>query len=204
MSTPISSSGRKRKLAQYSYAFKYIYHHKIKFKLSLLSISLCALFAQLIYLQECDAITTITQNTSSSTHLLQERAKSSKHLPPRNHSHAIKRKILLTRVHDTSELVFKSNRTQVLNATEQMLLSAEEALEAYEKTADQPIKDCSSLFPKCLCSFQESVQRNFLYCNDPSVTRMPDFRSILDMFERYIKTVHSKLNLIFSKVDFSG
>ena len=91
---------------------------------------------------------------------------------------------------------------------ENFFLSAEEALESYEKNnldqSNLAVKDCSSLFPRCLCSFKESTRRNYLYCNDPSVKKMPDFKAIYELFERYVRAVHSNLNLIFSKVDFTS
>ena len=59
--------------------------------------------------------------------------------------------------------------------------------------------DCTSLFPSCICSFQEDIQRYFLYCNDPSLKRIPDFKSIYHKFEQFKKN----RTLIFSKIDFS-
>ena len=89
---------------------------------------------------------------------------------------------------------------------EQFSLSAEEALESYEKNlSNNPsVKDCSSLFPRCLCSFKESTRRNYLYCNEPTMNKMPDFKAIYELFEMHVRAVHSNLNLIFSKVDFTS
>ena len=62
--------------------------------------------------------------------------------------------------------------------------------------------DCNGLFEKCLCSFNEQTRRHFLYCNDHTIRKMPDFKDI------YAKLVaakhHTQLSLVFSKLDFSG
>ena len=114
--------------------------------------------------------------------------------------------------------IYKATITSTTSITslvdEQLLfISAEEALESYEKNnlhnnnsynTNLAVKDCSSLFPRCLCSFKESTRRNFLYCNDPAVKRIPDFKVIYKLFESYVQAVHSNLNLIFSKVDFTS
>ncbi|CAF0883959.1 unnamed protein product [Brachionus calyciflorus] len=54
--------------------------------------------------------------------------------------------------------------------------------------------DCNSLFSECLCSFNQDIERFFLYCNDPSVKKVPNFSQIFN----------SDTNLIFSKFDFRG
>lgn len=69
---------------------------------------------------------------------------------------------------------------------------------------NKPITDCSSLFENCLCSFYRESQRNFLYCNHPSVSHIPDFRAIEKLIETNVKPKNEKANLIFAKLDFSG
>jgi hypothetical protein len=111
----------------------------------------------------------------------------------------------------TTTTLTYTNTTSIftnVGGEENFFLSAEEALESYEKNnlgqSNLAVKDCSSLFPRCLCSFKESTRRNYLYCNDPSVKKIPDFKAIYELFERYVRAVHSNLNLIFSKVDFTS
>lgn len=81
---------------------------------------------------------------------------------------------------------------------------AEAAIVSYNQNINKQEKDCSSLFTNCLCSFHEETKRNFLYCNDQAVKEIPDFKKIYNLFDRDIKTKYPNLNLIFSKVDFSG
>ena len=109
----------------------------------------------------------------------------------------------------TTTFTYTNTTSVFINVGEEnFFLSAEEALESYEKNnlgqSNLAVKDCSSLFPRCLCSFKESTRRNYLYCNDPSVKKIPDFKAIYELFERYVRSVHSNLNLIFSKVDFTS
>lgn len=71
-------------------------------------------------------------------------------------------------------------------------------------TTAKPFKDCSSLFDNCLCSFNRDIQRNFLYCNDQMIKKIPDFKAAYNSFNRNTKGKKTELNLIFSKIDFSG
>lgn len=64
--------------------------------------------------------------------------------------------------------------------------------------------DCNVLFDKCLCSFNEPTNRNFLYCNDPNIRRIPDFKTLYAVFDKQIKPKYPDKNLVFTKVDFSG
>jgi hypothetical protein len=51
-------------------------------------------------------------------------------------------------------------------------------------------KSCD--FKNCLCSYNKETNRYYLYCNDPNLTKIPDF------------TVGNRSNLIFTKLDFSN
>ena len=73
-----------------------------------------------------------------------------------------------------------------------------------EYSANKSISDCSSLFENCLCSFYQETERNFLYCNHPSVRHIPDFQTINRLFDTHIRPKQAKANLIFAKVDFKG
>jgi hypothetical protein len=79
------------------------------------------------------------------------------------------------------------------NSTTQLLLNI-----------NRPLNDCNSLFDKCLCSFNDHTNRNFLYCNDHALGTMPDFKSVYTSFDTQIKPDHPNLNLVFSKVDLKG
>ena len=73
----------------------------------------------------------------------------------------------------TTSTTTLSATTVIKSIEEQFSLSAEEALESYEKnlSSNPTVKDCSSLFPRCLCSFKESTRRNYLYCNEPTMSK---------------------------------
>lgn len=73
-----------------------------------------------------------------------------------------------------------------------------------EYSENKTVSDCSSLFENCLCSFYQETERNFLYCNHPSVRHIPDFQTINRLFDVHIKPKQPKANLIFAKVDFKG
>ena len=64
---------------------------------------------------------------------------------------------------------------------------------------DQLVKTCNNLFARCMCSYQTSMRRFNLYCNDPSLNRMPNFRHATAQFERQ----HNESRLTFNKLDFS-
>lgn len=55
-----------------------------------------------------------------------------------------------------------------------------------------------------MCSFDQELERNFLYCNHPSVQAIPDFKTIESLLETHVKPKNPKANLIFAKIDFSS
>ena len=63
-------------------------------------------------------------------------------------------------------------------------MPSESDLVTQRTTISSRIKDVKLLFPHCLCTFHDETQRNFLYCNDEQVRKIPDFKSIYEFFNR--------------------
>jgi hypothetical protein len=94
----------------------------------------------------------------------------------------------------------------VLSSTElpEQPLNDDSTGELFLLNISRPLNDCNRLFDKCLCSFNEHTNRNFLYCNDATLKAMPNFASIYGTFDTHIKPNYPNLNLIFATVDLKG